>query len=103
MSPWSLPHSLHIPLPRSTSLSLLLGVFIGVSLSLSSSSLALYLRRKREEKYNQEYLGDHTQRPIELRSDEILRDGVAGLIGDFLLYNTEDYIRPRQRLQETRH
>ena len=86
MSSWSLPQSISIPLPRSTTLSLLLGVFIGISVSLSSSSLTLYLLRKREERYNIEYLGDRVQRPIELRSDEVLRDGVVGLIGELCLY-----------------
>ncbi|KAF8532519.1 PALP-domain-containing protein [Gautieria morchelliformis] len=69
-------------LPHSNSLALILGVFIGVSISLSSSSLALYIRRKREETYEHEYHNSRVQRPIRVRSDEVLRDGIAGLIGN---------------------
>ena len=77
-----LPRPFPIPLPRSTSLSLILGVFIGISISLSSSSLVLYIRRRRAESYNREYHEDRAQRPIQLRSDEVLRNGVPGLIGE---------------------
>lgn len=71
-----------MPLSRSTSLSLIFGVFIGISVSLSSSSLVLYLRRRREKGYDREYHEDRARRPIRLRSDEVLKDGVAGLIGE---------------------
>ncbi|KAF8530495.1 tryptophan synthase beta subunit-like PLP-dependent enzyme [Hysterangium stoloniferum] len=58
------------------------GVFIGISVSLSSSSLARYLRRKREERHDHHFAEDRIESPIKLRSDEILRDGVIGLIGN---------------------
>ncbi|KAF8590926.1 pyridoxal phosphate-dependent enzyme, beta subunit [Ramaria rubella] len=76
------PKSLSIRLPQSPSISLILGLFIGISLSLSSSSLALYLRQKRERRFDKEHLGNRIERPIELRSGEVLRDGVTGLIGN---------------------
>jgi len=69
-----------VPLPRSRSVTWLLGVFIGISISLSSSALAQYLRRRREERENQ-YLSHLDHRPIEIRSDEIIREGVSGLVG----------------------
>lgn len=76
------------PLPRSRSLSVLLGIFIGISISLSSSSLRQYLRRKREERENR-YLETITQRPIEIRSDEILK-GISGLVGEVvMIYDTK--------------
>jgi cysteine synthase A len=52
--------------------------------SLSSSSLAQYLRRKREEKENK-YLEEVSERPIEIRSDEIIRNGVSGLVGQSIV------------------
>jgi cysteine synthase len=67
---------------RSTSLSLILGVFIGISISISSSSLAFYLRRKREDNRDRENQEGRVPRPIQLRSNEVLRDGVVGLIGE---------------------
>ncbi|KIJ54663.1 hypothetical protein M422DRAFT_24567 [Sphaerobolus stellatus SS14] len=72
---------LPLPIPRSKSVTLLLGIFIGISVSLSSSSLAQYLRRKREQRENK-YLEGLAERPIEIRSDEIIRNGVSGLVGN---------------------
>src|SRR5882724_839206 len=103
MSSWSIPQSISILLPRSTSISLLLGVFFGLSFSLSSSSLTLYLRRKREERYNIEFLGDRVQRPIELRSDEVLRNGVVGLIGEFCVYGIHTPRQSLKHVKETHH
>jgi len=79
---WSIPESISILIPRSRSVSLILGVFIGISVSLSSSSLARYLRRKREERHDHHFAEGKIESPIKLRSDEILRDGVIGLIGN---------------------
>lgn len=53
------------------------GVILGISLSISTRTLALYLRSRRRRKLPET---SFSERPIELRSDEILR-GVTGLIG----------------------
>ncbi|KAH8118936.1 PALP-domain-containing protein [Phellopilus nigrolimitatus] len=56
---------------------IIFGLIIGVSLSFSSASLLqLYRNRKRDEDFS-----NISQRPIELRSDEIV-NGVPGLIGN---------------------
>ena len=53
------------------------GILIGFTLSLSATSIARYYSERRK----QERLEKQTSfRPIELRSDEIVR-GVTGLIG----------------------
>lgn len=88
---------------RSTSLSLILGVFIGISISISSSSLALYFRKKREERRDHEY---HVPRPIQLRRNKVLRDGVVGLIGESTIYIyilSPYFFQMIQYVQETRH
>lgn len=69
-------------LPQKFYYSLLLGVFFGISASISSVSLLSYFRRKREEEYER-LVEDEISRPIQLRSDEIIKDGIGGLIGNF--------------------
>ena len=60
--------------------SLLIGILAGISLSLTSSSLLkLYAERKR--KAAEDRLLELPERPIEVRSDEIV-SGVSGLIGE---------------------
>ena len=57
------------------------GILIGFTLSVSATSLASYfLKHRTQAKLEQETLS----RPIELRSDEIVR-GVTGLIGVFTI------------------
>ena len=63
---------------RNTARHILIGVLLGLSFSMTSTSLALYHfypRRRRER-----LVSNFTPRPIELRSDEIVK-GVSGLIG----------------------
>ena len=66
--------------PKVTGLSsLLIGILAGISLSLTSSSLwKLFDERRR--KAAEDRLLELPERPIEVRSDEIV-DGVSGLIG----------------------
>lgn len=53
------------------------GILIGFTLSVSATSIArYYLERRRQDKLEKQT----SLRPIELRSDEIVR-GVTGLIG----------------------
>lgn len=56
---------------------LVLGIVIGISLSLTSATLVQDYRARRRK----EQVPEFSERPIELRSDEIL-DGVAGLVGE---------------------
>lgn len=70
-------------LPRKPFHSLLLGILCGISASISSASFLAYLRRKREDEYTR-LVEDEISRPIQLRSDEIIRDGISGLIGNNL-------------------
>lgn len=63
---------------------LLLGLVIGLSLGLSSTSLlSLYRSRKKVEEDSE--LPDLSQRPIEVRTDEVVK-GVYGLIGRVLFF-----------------
>ncbi|CAA7261799.1 unnamed protein product [Cyclocybe aegerita] len=62
---------------RATARHVLIGVLVGFSLSLSSTSFALYLQQRKQKRQ----ISKFTARPIELRSDEVVR-GVAGLIGN---------------------
>ncbi|KIJ06391.1 hypothetical protein PAXINDRAFT_103387, partial [Paxillus involutus ATCC 200175] len=67
---------LHLPNPAIRQVSY--GILIGFTLSVSVTSIARYWRdRKREERLENQF----SLRPIELRSDEIVR-GVTGLIGN---------------------
>lgn len=67
---------------------LLLGLVIGLSLGLSSTSLlSLYRSRKRVEEDSE--LPDLSQRPIEVRTDEVVK-GVSGLIGNTLFLKLDD-------------
>ncbi len=52
------------------------GLFLGFSLSLTSTSIALFFQRRKQERIAAQF----EARPIELRSDEVLK-GVTGLIG----------------------
>ena len=60
--------------------SLLVGIIAGISLSLTSSSL-LKLFEERRRKAAENRLLELPERPIEVRSDEIV-NGVSGLIGE---------------------
>lgn len=62
---------------RNTARHVLIGVLLGFSFSATSSSLALYYYRRRRK---DPLVPNFTPRPIELRSDEIVR-GISGLIG----------------------
>ncbi|KAK0449112.1 PALP-domain-containing protein [Armillaria borealis] len=53
------------------------GLFLGFSLSLTSTSIALFFQRRKQERIAAQF----EARPIELRSDEVLK-GVTGLIGN---------------------
>ncbi|KAK0244244.1 PALP-domain-containing protein [Armillaria nabsnona] len=53
------------------------GLFLGFSLSLTSTSIALFFQRRKQERI----VAQFEARPIELRSDEVLK-GVTGLIGN---------------------
>ncbi|KAF9227064.1 PALP-domain-containing protein [Gyrodon lividus] len=67
---------LHLPNPAIRQVSY--GILIGFTLSISATSIAHYWsERKREERLENQF----SLRPIELRSDEIVR-GVTGLIGN---------------------
>ncbi|KAH8107683.1 PALP-domain-containing protein [Cristinia sonorae] len=70
------PTWFRLPL-SSTSRHILLGVVIGLSLSLSSTSLIFYSQKRKKDRLEKSF----DQRPIELRSDEIV-NGVTGLIGN---------------------
>lgn len=61
----------------STARHVLYGVILGFSLSLTSTSLALYYQSRKRALLAAQF----EARPIELRSDEVLR-GVTGLIGE---------------------
>jgi len=61
---------------RTTMRHVLIGVLIGFSFSLTSTSLAVYYQQRKRERQ----IANFSARPIELRSDEIVK-GVAGLIG----------------------
>ena len=65
----------------------LYGIILGFSLSLTSASLISYYksRKKLPSKLN------FTERPIELRSDEVV-SGVTGLIGMFIRTNHTYYL-----------
>ena len=69
--------SSYISLPsRSASRHAFIGLLIGFSLSLSSTSLVQYYQKRKKERQ----IAHFAPRPIELRSDEIVK-GVSGLIG----------------------
>jgi len=72
----SLPTWLQWP-SRSTARHVLIGVLLGFSFSWTSTSFALYYYQRRRK---DRLVPNFTPRPIELRSDEIVK-GVAGLIG----------------------
>ncbi|EJD02637.1 PALP-domain-containing protein [Fomitiporia mediterranea MF3/22] len=60
---------------------LLLGILIGVSLSLSTASLYKFYGTRRKSKGQELPDLSFSQRPIEVRTDEIVK-GVSGLIGN---------------------
>ncbi|KAJ7933853.1 tryptophan synthase beta subunit-like PLP-dependent enzyme [Mycena leptocephala] len=69
------------PLPR-TVRPLALGIVLGISLSVSSSAVVQYFeRRRRRIALSQSQIPELENRPIELRSDDVL-DGIVGLIGN---------------------
>ncbi|KAF9462450.1 PALP-domain-containing protein [Collybia nuda] len=76
--PLKIPSWIRWPSP-STTRHVFYGVLIGFSLSLTSTSFTLYIqsRRRRQRRFAAKF----EQRPIELRSDEIV-SGVTGLIGN---------------------
>ena len=63
---------------RNTARHILIGVLLGFSFSIASTSFALYYYYPRRRK--DRLVSNFTPRPIELRSDEIVK-GVSGLIG----------------------
>ncbi|KAF8813895.1 PALP-domain-containing protein [Phlegmacium glaucopus] len=63
---------------RSTARHVLIGVLLGFSFSWTSTSFALYYYQRRRK---DRLVPNFTPRPIELRSDEIVK-GVTGLIGN---------------------
>ncbi|KAH9948625.1 PALP-domain-containing protein [Amylocystis lapponica] len=67
---------LHLPAPA-TARHIFYGILIGFSLSLTSTTLALYYQQRERERSSRQF----KPRPIELRSDEVLK-GVIGLIGN---------------------
>jgi cysteine synthase A len=70
------------------------GILIGFTLSLSATSITHYFSERRR----QERLEKQTSlRPIELRSDEIVR-GVTGLIGVSLFLSTMVTVEGCQRI-----
>ncbi|KAK7032918.1 PALP-domain-containing protein [Favolaschia claudopus] len=73
---------LHQYIPRSAR-PLVLGILIGISLSVSSSAVVQYVRRRRRRiaQLSQSQVYRLENRPIELRSDDIL-DGLTGVIGN---------------------
>ncbi|KAI0935385.1 hypothetical protein AcV7_003835 [Taiwanofungus camphoratus] len=71
-----LPSWVHLPTP-STARHVFYGILIGVSLSLTSTSVALYYQERKRERLSRQF----EARPIELRSDEVIK-GVTGLIGN---------------------
>ncbi|KZT10918.1 PALP-domain-containing protein [Laetiporus sulphureus 93-53] len=71
-----LPSWLHLP-DRIAVQHILYGIIIGFSLSLTSTSLALWYQERKRDRFVRRF----EARPIELRSDEIIK-GVTGLIGN---------------------
>ncbi|PPQ87457.1 hypothetical protein CVT25_008193 [Psilocybe cyanescens] len=67
---------------RSTTRHVLIGVLIGFSFSLTSTSIALYWQQRKKDR---QPVTHFPPRPIELRSDEVVK-GVVGLIGNYLFY-----------------
>ncbi|KAF8200010.1 tryptophan synthase beta subunit-like PLP-dependent enzyme [Mycena galopus ATCC 62051] len=68
-------------LPR-TARPLVLGIVLGISVSVSSSAVFQYFqRRRRRIALSQSQIPEHENRPIELRSDDVL-DGIVGVIGN---------------------
>ncbi|KAF8971102.1 PALP-domain-containing protein [Flammula alnicola] len=62
---------------RTTTRHVLIGVLIGFSFSLTSTSFAVYYQQRKKERQ----ISHFAPRPIELRSDEVVK-GVVGLIGN---------------------
>ncbi|KAK0503991.1 PALP-domain-containing protein [Armillaria luteobubalina] len=73
---WILTRLPRIPSPP-TIRHVIYGLFLGFSLSLTSTSIALFFQRRKQERIAAQF----EARPIELRSDEVLK-GVTGLIGN---------------------
>ncbi|KAK0487427.1 PALP-domain-containing protein [Armillaria novae-zelandiae] len=73
---WILTRLPRVPSPP-TVRHLIYGLFLGFSLSLTSTSIALFFQRRKQERIATQF----EARPIELRSDEVLK-GVTGLIGN---------------------
>ena len=61
---------------RTTTRHVLIGILIGFSFSLTSTSFAIYYQQRKRERR----IANFSARPIELRSDKIVK-GVVGLIG----------------------
>ncbi|KAF7376604.1 PALP-domain-containing protein [Mycena sanguinolenta] len=67
-------------LPRTRPLAL--GIILGVSAAVSSSAVVQYFqRRRRRIALSQSKISELEQRPIELRSDDVL-NGIVGVIGN---------------------
>ncbi|PPQ95342.1 hypothetical protein CVT26_008187 [Gymnopilus dilepis] len=71
-----LPTWLHWP-SRTAARHILIGILLGFSLSATTTSVAAYLEQRKKERQ----IAHFAPRPIELRSDEIVK-GVVGLIGN---------------------
>lgn len=77
--------------------SLLVGLLAGISLSLTSSSL-LKSYEERKRKAAEDRLLELPERPIEVRSDEIV-SGVSGLIGAQVGHSPETKLSFRQAIR----
>lgn len=79
---------LHVPLWIRLPRQLIYGFIFGLSLSLTSTSLAYLYQTRRRKRLEAQIPPEFDPRPIELRSDEILK-GVTGLIGNTPLVRIE--------------
>lgn len=70
---------IHIPHAREIR-HVVYGIVLGVSLSLATSSVVSTLRERKRKRI--EHVHRLESRPIQLRSDEVLHNGVLGLIGN---------------------
>ncbi|KAJ3785179.1 PALP-domain-containing protein [Lentinula aff. detonsa] len=79
MSWWLTTPSWYKPPSQSSLRYLFYGIILGLSFSLTSTSLALFFQARRRQRLAAK--DQFEPRPIELRSDEVLK-GVTGLIGN---------------------
>lgn len=77
---------IHIPHAREIR-HVIYGVVLGVSLSLATTSVVSSLRERKRKRIERAH--GFEARPIELRADDILQNGVIGLIGNTPLIRIE--------------